>query len=422
MKLDLTAEPVPSYGLSMEHERNPDPTASASHAAATDAGPRPILTRPMVLLLLTSVGSLGSFYLLLPVVPLLAATGGGGGVGAGLATGALMLGTVLTEFAVPRLMGRYGYRAVIALGLFLLGAPALLLIASLSLPSVLAVCLLRGAGLGIVVVAGAALIAELVPVERRGEGFGLYGVAVGVPSIACLPLGLWVHAQLGHRPVLIAAAALSLLALAAVPGLPGRSAPAEHPGGVLGALRIDGLAGPAVVFATITLAAGVLLTFLPLAVTAASGQLAAVALFAQSCTTPLARWSAGRYADRHGSAGLLVPAVGSAALGTAVLFWVDSPVAVIAGMALFGIGFGVAQNVTLAVMFERVREADFGRVSALWNLAYDGGMGVGAVGFGLLAGPLGYPAGFAVVALVLCTALLPARRDQARETPALATP
>ncbi|MBC6457187.1 MFS transporter [Actinomadura sp. HBU206391] len=391
------------------------PAALADVGPTSVPAPQPILTRPMILLLITSIGSLGSFYLLMPVVPLLAAAGGAGGVGAGLATGAMMLGTVLMEFAVPALLGRYGYRAVMALGLFLLGAPAIALTASQSLPLVLGVCLVRGAGLGIVVVAGAALIAELVPAERRGEGLGLYGVAVGVPSIACLPLGLWLNANIGHRPVLVTGAALSLLALAAVHGLPGRSARVEPHGSVLGALRIDGLAGPAVVFAAVTLAAGVLLTFLPLALSA-SDHLAATALLAQSCATPLARWFAGRYADRHGSTRLLVPAVLFAALGTAALIWVDEPLAVIAGMGLFGIGFGVAQNVTLAVMFERVREADFGRVSALWNLAYDGGMGVGAVGFGLVAGPVGYPMGFALTAVVLCAALAPAWRDQRRNS------
>ncbi|MEU7883676.1 hypothetical protein [Microbispora bryophytorum] len=77
-------------------------------------------------------------------------------------------------------------------------------------------------------------------------------------------------------------------------------------------------------------------------------------------------------------------------------------------MGLFGIGFGMAQNVTLALMFERVSASDFGRVSALWNLAYDGGLGVGAAGFGLLAGPVGYPAGFALTAGVLFAALAPA--------------
>ncbi|WP_347648069.1 hypothetical protein [Nonomuraea sp. B10E15] len=56
------------------------------------------------------------------------------------------------------------------------------------------------------------------------------------------------------------------------------------------------------------------------------------------------------------------------------------------GAALFGAGFGAAQNVTLVLMFARSSPSASGRVSALWNLAYDGGMGVGAVGFGLVAG------------------------------------
>ncbi|MFG1825926.1 hypothetical protein ACGFIJ_25880 [Microbispora bryophytorum] len=85
----------------------------------------------------------------------------------------------------------------------------------------------------------------------------------------------------------------------------------------------------------------------------------------------------------------------------------DNPLAVVAGMGLFGIGFGMAQNATLALMFERVSVSDFGRVSALWNLAYDG-LGIVAAGFGLLAGPVGYPAGFALTADVLFAALAPA--------------
>ncbi len=73
----------------------------------------------------------------------------------------------------------------------------------------------------------------------------------------------------------------------------------------------------------------------------------------QSCATPAARWAAGRYPDRRGGAGPLVPAVLAGALGVAVTSRVDSPVAVVAGMALFGVGFGVAQNLTLTLMLRR---------------------------------------------------------------------
>jgi MFS family permease len=137
-----------------------------------------------------------------------------------------------------------------------------------------------------------------------------------------------------------------------------------------------------------------------------------VALFVQSCAAPVGRWSAGWYGDRHGSARLLIPALLAVAIGTAALAWLDGPVAAAAGMGLFGLGFGVAQNATLALMFERVAKSDFGRVSALWNLAYDGGMGVGALGFGLLAAPAGPAAAFAATGVLMLAALTPALRDR----------
>jgi MFS family permease len=164
-------------------------------------------------------------------------------------------------------------------------------------------------------------------------------------------------------------AALPLAGLLAAAGLPAQRAEVPRHRAVLSGLRVPGLARPAMVFATVTLAAGVVVTFLPLAMPGSSRQVAAVALLAQAGLTPVARWAAGRYGDRHDSSRLLVPAVAAAALGTAGLVWADSPLVVIAGMSLFGAGFGAAQNVTLAVMFERVPRSEFGRVSALWNLA-----------------------------------------------------
>src|SRR5262249_10166385 len=193
------------------------------------------------------------------------------------------------------------YRAVMALGLILLGVPAAALATSPGLPLVLAASLARGAGLGIVVVAGTALAAGAVPAERRGEGLGGDGVAVTGPALACLPLGAW-----------LAGAARRLAGLPAPAGLPAQRAKVPRHRAVLSGLRVPGLARPAVVFAAVTLAAGVVVTFLPLAMPGSSRQVAAVALLAQAGLAPVARWAAGRYGDRHGSSRLLVPAVAPA--------------------------------------------------------------------------------------------------------------
>jgi predicted MFS family arabinose efflux permease len=48
----------------------------------------------------------------------------------------------------------------------------------------------------------------------------------------------------------------------------------------------------------------------------------------------------------------------------------------------------------------------------LWNLAFDAGFGLGAVGFGLVVGPVGYAAGFALTAAVLFAVLVPAVLDR----------
>ncbi|MGC0419829.1 MFS transporter [Embleya sp. AB8] len=378
-----------------------------AESAISGGSPPPILTRAMVATIVAACGALASFYLLLSVVPLYVADGAGAGA-AGVVTGALMLSTVLAELAVPALLARFGYRAVFVFGLVLLGAPTMLLSVSADLPLVVGVCLLRGGGLGILMVVGTALAAELVPAERRGEGLGLYGAAVGVPAILGLPLGLWLSEHLGYTVVFAIATGLSLGALGATIGLPTtRPAPSGARGGVLGGLRTGGLARPAVTFAACTFAAGVIVTFLPLAVSDSELSLVTGALLVQSGATPAARWWAGRSGDRHGHARLFAPSIAATAIGTALLARPDEPVTVLVGAAVFGAGFGVAQNVTQSLMFERVHQREFGQVSALWNLAFDAGMGIGAVGFGAVITVAGYPTGFlATAALVLAGLVL----------------
>ncbi|MCZ4125456.1 MFS transporter, partial [Streptomyces sp. H39-S7] len=83
-----------------------------------------------------------------------------------------------------------------------------------------------------------------------------------------------------------------------------------------------------------------------------------------------------------------------------------------AGVTLFGIGFGIAQNATLTLMYARVPASGYGTVSALWNVAYDAGMGAGAVGYGAIGAHTGYPAAFALTAALMLLALWPACQDR----------
>ncbi|MFE0514741.1 MFS transporter [Streptomyces sp. NPDC058964] len=390
-------------------------TSANSRAQAPASAPRPpLLTRALMLRFVSMVGASVSFYLLLSTVPAYAGTAGGGG-GAGLATGALMFSTVLGELVSPRLVARHGNRRPLMAGLFLLGAPALLLTVSHGLVWIVAVCLVRGLGFAVTIVAGGAMTAALIPAKRRGEGLALVGVVGGVPSLVALPLGLWLARHVGYGPVAVTAGAAALAAIASVPALPdGRPENPEAGRSALGmtaALRTPALRRPSLVFATTALAAGILVTFLPLAVSSAPAGVVAVALLVQPAASTAARWVAGRHGDRHGTARLVVPGLLLSAAGVLVTAATVSPVAVVAGSALFGTGFGIAQNATLTLMYTRAARSSYGTVTAVWNLAYDAGMGVGAAGFGLLAGRTGYAWAFTLTAAAMLLALGPALRD-----------
>jgi MFS family permease len=399
---------------------------SPAHATRYDvpaSRPRLVSAR-FAAALLSSFGALTSFYLLLSVTPMYAMSAGAGSAGAGLVTGSLMLTTVLAEFASPRLLGRFGYRAVFAAGALLLGGPAPALLLPHSMATIIAVSIARGIGFGLATVVLGALVAASVPAERRGEGIGLAGVVACVPAIVALPSGVWLTQNTGYVVVIAITAVSALAPLAAVPWLanPGDTGPASQqadgqagaekaPAGLLGSLRSGGMLRPGLVFAATTVSAGVVASFLPLAAGVSAG-VATLGLFAQAVTATASRWWAGRRGDRHGHAGLLIPGLLTAAAGMASLIWVSAPVAVIAGMCLFGIGFGIAQNVTFTVMIDRAPGSGYGTASALWNLAYDAGYGTGPIVFGVFVAHTGYPAAFALTGLLILAALVPAVRDR----------
>jgi predicted MFS family arabinose efflux permease len=94
------------------------------------------------------------------------------------------------------------------------------------------------------------------------------------------------------------------------------------------------------------------------------------------------------------------------------MIWPTVPAAVIAGMCLFGTGFGILQNATFTLMVDRMPASGVGTASALWSLAYDAGYGAGPAVFGLAVGHTGYPAAFALTGVLMLAAVPIARRER----------
>jgi MFS family permease len=94
-------------------------------------------------------GAMVSFYLLFPVAPLLVERLGGNGALSGLATGIIMLTTLVAEFSSAFLQRRFSGRTLLGTALVLLVTPSALPGFAASPRAVLGVCGIRGLGLGL---------------------------------------------------------------------------------------------------------------------------------------------------------------------------------------------------------------------------------------------------------------------------------
>ena len=177
-----------------------------------------LISRPLALRLVSVVAVAIGFYLPLAAVPMFADSAGTSSA-AGMANGALLFATVASELATPRLIARIGYRSALALGLVLLGLPALVLLTPVgaSVWAIVLVSAVRGIGFAISVVAGGALTAALIPAERRGEGLALVGLVGGIPALLSLPFGSWAAAHWGYGVVFVLTAVIPLAAIVTVP-------------------------------------------------------------------------------------------------------------------------------------------------------------------------------------------------------------
>ena len=342
-----------------------------------------------------------SYCLTLASLPVYAVAGGADESTAGIVTAVFLVVTIAVQVAIPALTARFGVGRVLVAGLIAMGVPSPFYVLDDGLAWICALSAVRGAGFAVLTVLGATLAAQVAPPERRGESIGLYGLAIAIPNLVAVPAGAALVLD-GHVAWLSWLAASPVLGALLVPLLIRSIGPQPGPGpaGSGRAAVLAALAPSAVLF-VVTMAGGGLVTFLP--IERPDGVLATVALLVFGVTGAVTRWRAGTLADRLGTGRLLPSALAVAAVGlviTAVGLGAGAG-SVLAGAALFGAGFGAAQNLTLVAAFARAGESGTTTASAMWNASFDAGTATGALVLGFVAAGIGLDRTYVVVAALL---------------------
>jgi predicted MFS family arabinose efflux permease len=342
-----------------------------------------------------------NFYLLLSTLPALVSSNGAGYSGAGLTTGVLMAATVISELAVPFWVSRWGYRRLTQVALLLLALPTLALWLSFDMSLGLLVSVVRGVGLAIAFVIGSSIVAHVTVPSRRAEALALFGALSGTAAIICTPAGVWIAARFGPD-VLIGISTLVVLGgFATVAQLPVVVGGARATGRRLSIRSTRALLAPALSFALTAIAAAIFITFAPLIGVPSASTGVPAALLVHSSSILFARWASGRLS--YSPSYMLCAAGVLAGVGLVAVSCASHLPIFLLGAALTGLAFGAAQNVSLVWMFDRASPSHYDGVSAIWNIAYDGGLGLGAAAFGFVLTLLGHQYAFVLTGVLLVT-------------------
>ncbi len=367
------------------------------------------------MMLMTAAGFTG-FFVTLPSLPAYLVSAGNSTASAGATTTVMLAATVMFQPVVPALLRRLSTPATMAIGLLVLGLPAPLLIWASSGAGLYLICVLRGVGFAVFTVAGAFMASEVAPPGRQGETTGLYGLAAGIPNVIMIPLAVLLLHAFGFWPI-AAIAGLPAVGAALALGSGWRRVAPEPTQAVPRGSTQRAIARsllPAVVLYAITVAAGAVVTILPIV---RSELVATVGLLVFAVAAALARWQAGRLVDRPGRTWLLA---GACAIAIAALLALAAGLSgpsdgvVLAACATLGVGYGSIQCLTLVYSFARTTSSERPVASAVWNGAFDAGTATGAVLIGALSATgIGWWGTFAVLA-VLVAAVMPAAVSSTR--------
>jgi MFS family permease len=345
-----------------------------------------------------------SAFQLLPVAPYRILALGGSAAVAGLFLGFLTYSSAVSAPVTGSLADRLGPRRILIVCSLAITAFSLMYAVLPSYPLMLALVVIHGLFWSGLLSASAAYVTSLVPVARRAEGLGYWGLSTVFAVSVAPTIGLWVYSHGGWTAMCVEAAALNAVMAFIAWRLP-HDAPrtSSHP-----PLSTRNLLEWRVLAVSISLflysfGYGGLTSFIALYTDANGVTPRALYFTLFSLTIVVTRPFVGRFADRAGYRKVFLPSVVLVALAFALLALGGTRPMLVMSAILFGTGFGSAYPAFLGHVLKYVDEhrrgAAFGSIIGM----FDTGIGTGSIAMGWLVEHHGFNVAWAVAAsLAVC--------------------
>lgn len=368
----------------------PDGGSGGAGPGAPPSGPGRLLTADFALACGGSFAAFASFYLLLATLPAYVVRIGGSESEVGLVIGSFSATALALRLVLGRAADRHGRKPLVIIGAALMVTGALLYHLAHRPLVLFGMRVVHGAGWAFFGSGLNALVADLLPRGRRGEGVGWYGMFGNLAMAVGPAAGVYVMTDWGFDSLFDAAACVALVSL--VLALPLREPARTGASSPSAALVERSALFPSAVTCLFATVYGSVVTFL--AVYADRRGLGNPGLYFTvfAVTLVASRSAAGALSDRFGRAFVIVPGLLLAATSMVLLSAATTRAPFLASAATFGLGFATAQPALMALVVDRSSPERRGAAMALFATAMDLGIAVGSLLWGLVAERFGFSA------------------------------
>ena len=348
-----------------------------------------VWTNDFIVILSSNLLTILSFQMLLPTLPVYIAQHSGSISDIGLVIGIFALSALLIRPFSGAASDTMGRKKLLVIGVIINFIAISGYYWTTSVSTILLMRILHGIGWGISTAGFGTMASDLVPISRRGEGIGYFGLAaVFAGSIGPL-LGIWLLNSFGSKVLFTCAAIITLLSLLVLFLVNESELEAEpnfnKPTSLLAKLIEKTSLFPAFLMMTVGIIFGGVITFITLFGTEVGiiniGWFFLVNAFGSFLVRPMS----GKLFDKKGHLYVLLPSVLFLFTGMLLLSYATTLMSLIIAAIFYGIGMGSLMPSLQAWIINRAAPYRRGAATATYYSAFDLGIGGGAIVLGSVA-------------------------------------
>ncbi|MCM3707653.1 MFS transporter [Cytobacillus firmus] len=372
---------------------------------------QPLWTKDFLSISVTSFFLFMGFYVLLTTLPLYILDDlKGDETQVGLIISVFLIAAVISRPFTGKWIDEVGRRKILLASLIVFAVSSLLYFWADTMPALLALRFLHGVGFGMATTATGAIVAEIVPDGRRGEGLSYYAMFMNLAMVIGPFAGLTIVQYASFKWIFALCTVLSFIAifLGAFVKIPQKAeSSVKHPKFTLSSLFEKNAVPVAISAGILAFAYSGVLSFI--SVYAKELDLLEAASFffvVYAAFIIMSRPFTGRWFDAYGENKVLYPAIILFAAGLFLLSQANSTFVFLLSGAVIGLGYGTIVPSLQTVAIKQADPAKRGLATSTFFTLFDTGIGLGSYVLGILAVKTGFASLYFMLAGVALFGLL----------------